>query len=354
MTCYNPIRACYSKSGYARTGKKDIHLVLHETYDENGKLVKDEKWKLNEASFPHALYEYINLPCRTCVGCRSDNAKMWSLRAYHELTCHKRNCFITLTYNDESQYVIDDPLCRHSLRYKHFQNFMKRLRKEFPDEHIGYIVSGEYGCKDGRAHWHAILFGFDFPDKVEIYRSKGFPHYKSEILERLWSIYDRDTDTYFPIGYVDLCDVDYDCCSYVAQYVFKKLDDLKSHPIVDYDEDGEPIYLEDKAPPIVRSSKNPAIGLTWFNKYGDNAVQKGFCVNPKTKCSRVKTPAYYYSKFEQRRPEEYKKINDERTEKMKKHYKLFPLDVEKLKSWQDSHLYRIINKTKGMLTKIKT
>lgn len=354
MTCYNPIRACYSKSGYARTGKKDIHLVLHETYDENGKLVKDEKWKLNEASFPHALYEYINLPCRTCVGCRSDNAKMWALRAYHELTCHKRNCFITLTYNNESKYAIEDPLCLYSLRYKHFQNFMKRLRKEFPDEHIGYIVSGEYGCKDGRSHWHAILFGFDFPDKKEIYRSKGFPHYKSETLERLWSIYDRDSDIYFPIGFVDLCDVDYDCCSYVAQYVFKKLDNLKAHPIIDYDEDGEPIYLEDKAPPIVRTSKNPAIGLTWFNKYGDNAVEKGFCVNPKTKCSKVKTPAYYYSKFEQRRPDDYKKLNDERTEKMKKHYKLFPLDIKKLKSWQDSHLYRIINKTKGMLTKIKT
>lgn len=353
MTCYNPIYACYSKSNYAKTGKKDIHLVLRESYDDKGKVVKDSKWLLNESNFPHSLYEYINLPCRKCVGCRSDNAKMWSIRAFHELTCHKDNCFITLTYNNESKYVQDDPLCLHSLRYKHFQNFMKRLRKEFPSVKIGYIVSGEYGVKDGRAHWHAILFGFNFPDREEIYRHKGFPHYKSLILERLWSIYDRDTDTYFPIGYVDLCDVDYECCSYVSQYVMKKLDNLKSNPIVGYDEDGEPIKLEDKAPPIIRSSKNPAIGLNWYNKFGENAVEKGFCVNPKHQRGRVSTPAYYYSKFEQFHPERFKVLKDERTEKMKKYYKKFPLNLNLLKSWEESHLYKLISCTKKMLTNIK-
>ena len=50
-----------------RQERKNIHLVLHENYDEHNKVIKDEKWKLNESSFPHALYEYIFLPCRKCV-----------------------------------------------------------------------------------------------------------------------------------------------------------------------------------------------------------------------------------------------------------------------------------------------
>lgn len=353
MTCYNPIRACYSKSKYAKTGKKDIHLVFHENFDSSGNVIKDSKYLYNEQNFPHALYEYVNLPCRKCVGCRSDNAKMWSLRAYHEMICHKDNCFITLTYNDDNPLVRNDPLCIYSLRYKHFQNFMKRLRKEFSDSHIGYIVSGEYGCKDGRSHWHAILFGFDFPDKELVYMSKGFPHYRSSTLERLWSVYNRDLDLYEPIGFVDLCNVDYDCCSYVSQYVMKKLPSLVSYPIVSYDDDGTSIRLEEKAPPIVRTSKNPAIGLTWFNQYGENAVEKGFCVNPKTKSSKMKTPAYYYSKFEKINPDKFKQIKEDLSIKMKEYYTNHPLDVNKLKSWEESHLYRIVKRVKSCLTNFK-
>jgi hypothetical protein len=39
---------------------------------------------------------------------------------------------------------------------RHFQNFIKRLRKS--GHKIRYLVAGEYGEKFGRAHFHAILF----------------------------------------------------------------------------------------------------------------------------------------------------------------------------------------------------
>lgn len=37
---------------------------------------------------------------------------------------------------------------------------MKRLRKQYPDEKIRYLVRGEYGGMFGRPHFHVILFGF--------------------------------------------------------------------------------------------------------------------------------------------------------------------------------------------------
>lgn len=346
MTCYNPIHACYSKSEYAKSGKKHIHLVLNED-------TKD-KYLLNERDYPHALYHYLYIPCGKCVGCRSDNAKMWSLRAQNELKMHKFNCFITLTYNNESPTFQKDPLCIASLRYKHFQNFMKRLRKRFPNDKISYLVCGEYGPKDGRAHWHAILFGFDFPDKELVYVSKGYNHYSSQILEECWSDYDKETKSYFSIGFVDLADVDEDCCNYVSQYVLKKLPIEQDHIIVDYTDDGEPIKLEGRVPPMIKSSRNPAIGLRWFEKYGRNSVEKGYIDVPnkeRTGRRKVKTPAYYYSKFEQVDPIIAAKFKKCKEEKMREYYKKHPVDRDKLLRWQESHLYRINKAIKKALTK---
>lgn len=360
MTCYSPIPACFSKSQYAKTGKKNIHLVLHENYDEHNKVIKDEKWKLNESSFPHALYEYIFLPCRKCVGCRSDNAKMWSLRAYNEMKLHKKNCFITLTYDNASDLVVKDPLCIASLRYKHFQNFMKRLRKK-TGKKLGYLVCGEYGLKDGRAHWHAILFDFDFDDKELIYVKKGYKHYYSALLQECWSTYDKKTDTYTPIGFIDLADCDYDCCSYVSQYVLKKLpvnqNGITVGTYVD-DVTGEvkEIELTDVCPPMVRSSKNPAIGYNWYKKYGENACEKGFIpivTNEGKKVRKVRTPAYYYSKFEVDNPQKSEILKNVKEEKMRKYYKENPIDLDKLKSWSEAHLYRIKKRMKEVLTSFK-
>ena len=78
------------------------------------------------------------------------------MRCLHEASLYDNNCFITLTFNDE--YVMP------SLDKSIFQKFMKRLRRMFPDARIRYFMCGEYGDKLSRPHYHACLFGFDFPD----------------------------------------------------------------------------------------------------------------------------------------------------------------------------------------------
>lgn len=182
MVCYHPVPAVYNILEYKRTGKKKLILVVHQD--------SKQKRELTKLQYPPNIYRLIHIPCGKCAGCRSDNAKMWSLRALNELKLHEKNCFITLTYNDDNPLVNEDPLCLVSLRYKHFQNFMKRLRKKTGDK-IQYLMCGEYGSKEGRSHFHAILFGFDFPDKKLVYLSKGYPHYQSELLNECWSVYDK-------------------------------------------------------------------------------------------------------------------------------------------------------------------
>lgn len=144
------------------------------------------------------------LPCGHCYGCAKDYSREWASRIILETQDHNANCFITLTY-DESN-VPDKPLKRD------FQLFMKRLRKFFGDKRIRYFACGECGDKSGRPHYHAILFGLDFDDKVFLQRSKsGLFIYRSPTLEQLW-----------PYGISSIGDVSVQSAQYVAKYSMKK------------------------------------------------------------------------------------------------------------------------------------
>ena len=134
----------------------------------------------------------LSLPCGQCVGCRLERSRQWAMRCMHEASLYSRNCFITLTYNNE--HLPSD----NSLQYPDFQKFMKRLRKRFngvdrsanPDSNdqfpIRFYMCGEYGETFGRPHYHACLFNFDFPDKT-LYRrspSGSFIYRSSRAFER--------------------------------------------------------------------------------------------------------------------------------------------------------------------------
>ena len=343
MSCYHPVLVCYSKSNFAKTGKKIIHQLLQSD--------TPQARIINSTNFPKTLYEYIYVPCGKCVGCRSDNAKMWSIRAIKEFHMHNDNSFITLTYDDNSSLVDSDPLCLCSLRYKHFQDFMKRLRKTTGAK-IRYLVCGEYGTKNGRAHFHAILFGFRFPDCVLHHiDEKGIRHYTSDILTKCWS---KDG---FPIGFTDLSDVTEGACNYVSGYVLKKLDVFDDNPNVTYvDRYGELqiIPLIDRQPPLVRSSRRPGIAGDWYKKYGKRFVEGSplaYLSSDHQQVHKVPVPRYFNSLYEKDDPVKYKDIKKCKEQKMKEYYDRYPLDRQALATKEESHLYRIFCKVKDVLTK---
>ena len=168
---------------------------------------------------------------------------------------HKKNCFITLTY-DDAHLPVD---C--SLDYSHFQLFMKRLRKYFSGRCIRFYMRGEYGENYGRPHFHAILFGLDFSDR-RVHSRTGSGHfiYRSAILESLWTK-----------GFSSVADFSFESAAYVARYVMKKVtgDAAEAHYRVVSRETGE---IFDRVPEFNRMSLKPGIGALWWNQYGQTDV----------------------------------------------------------------------------------
>lgn len=237
----------------------------------------------------------MTVPCGQCIGCRLERSKMWAVRCVHEASLHEKNCFITLTFNDEHLNV-DKTLVK-----KDFQLFMKRLRKSFPKDRIRYFHCGEYGevcgscgksrayCKCekfipviGRPHHHACLFGFDFDDKEFWATRNGVKLYRSPTLESIWSN-----------GYCTIGDVTFDSAAYVARYIMKKITgdfDMRMERYavrIDYDT-GE---LVCRLPEYVTMSRRPGIAHDWISKYGSDVYPDDFVVIRDG--IKVKPPKYY-------------------------------------------------------------
>lgn len=231
----------------------------------------------------------VSVPCGQCVGCRLERSRQWAVRCVHEAACHDDNCFITLTYND-SHLPSDE-----GLHVDHFQRFMKRLRKKYGK--VRFFHCGEYGDKGGRPHYHACLFGFDFPDRKLWQVRDGVRLYTSEMLEKLWS--DEKGE---PIGFCTVGDVTFQSAAYVARYIVKKVTGknaevelgpfgLKFYQRVDL-ETGEVLDLR---PEYVTMSRRPGIGKTWLEKFKTDVYPRDYMV---MNGAKMRPPRYYDNQFE--------------------------------------------------------
>lgn len=221
----------------------------------------------------------LQIPCGVCPECKLKRSREWAIRCMHEASMHEDNVFLTLTYRDSP----DNYYKAISLDYTDFMLFMKRLRFAFPGKEISYLVCGEYGetnpvtkVIDGgkyRAHFHAILFGLDFPDKRPIKLLNGGDYHKSALLDALW----RRGDCL--IGKVT-----FESSAYVARYAMKKINgDMAKAVYTVITPDGECI---ERVPEFLHASKRPAVGKRWFERYGrgafahDRVVMRGHEAQP--------------------------------------------------------------------------
>lgn len=151
------------------------------------------------------------VPCRKCSQCRMSRAREWAVRCHFERQKHLLSSFITLTYAPEFNPI-------HLVK-KDVQDFIKRLRKFISPIKIKYFLCGEYGDRQLRPHYHIIVFGYDFPDKMQLGTSKrGYPYYRSEILSSLWKF-----------GLHTVQDVSFNTCVYSALYANKAPKALPVH-----------------------------------------------------------------------------------------------------------------------------
>lgn len=221
--------------------------------------------------------------CGSCQGCRVDRSRSWAARCMHEASQHRDNSFITLTY--DQAHVPEG----HTLVKEHFQLFMKRLRKDLGDTLIRYYHCGEYGPARGRPHYHALIFGWSFPDKVLWQEARSNKVYRSAQLERLWGK-----------GFCTIGEVTYQSAAYVARYCMKKYSGASAKRIYQIT-DSETGEVFDRIAEYHTMSLRPGIGADWFYRYQDDVFPDDFVVMQGKKLS---TPRFYDKLYERWNGEE--------------------------------------------------
>ena len=238
------------------------------------------------------------VPCGRCRGCRHARSLAWATRCVHEASLHKQNTFVTLTFAPE--HLPDD----WSLDVRHFQLFMKRLRKEFGSG-IRFYHCGEYGEKYGRPHYHAILFGLDFPDRrLHEKTPQGHNLYTSRILDRLW-----------PYGHALIGDVTFQSAAYVARYIFKKIngDLAEEHYTFTVPTTGEIVR---RKPEYTTMSRRPGIAHEWFKKFKSDVFPRDEVI---IRGKKFRPPRYYDRQYELTDPEDFEMLKLKRLEASKAH-----------------------------------
>jgi len=223
---------------------------------------------------PLATHERLQLPCGKCIGCKLERARQWSVRICHEASLYDSSFFVTLDYDPQGEESPENT-GNWGLQYPHFQKFMRRARKAEDVRVAGgplrFFVSGEYGRKYGRPHWHAILFNLALPDKVRWQNGK----FQSSRLEELWSH-----------GRCDIGAVTARSAAYVAGYTLEKVSQQEY-----ISREGEVVR-----PPFVSMSLKPGIGAQWYAQYLSDLFPHDFAVQEGKK---FKVPRYYSKKYEE-------------------------------------------------------
>lgn len=258
MSCFHPKKAWYGL-GKTKNGKSVVVFSV-------------EKALFKNQSF------YVN--CGQCVGCRKDRARDAGTRIEKEAKLHAWNCLLTLTYDDLHLPAFA------SLVPDHPRLFIKNLRQELNRGRLArgqepifirYAGAAEYGDtpmegwpgrKQGRPHYHLVIFGFAFQeDRRDAGKTiSGYPQFDSALLDRLWGK-----------GRARISDVNAAVGDYVGQYIFKKMNGhlAEAHYRVVDPDTGEFSQL---VPEFQFQSSRPGIGRGFAEKYAGD-LHQGFCIS---------------------------------------------------------------------------
>lgn len=235
----------------------------------------------------------VFVPCGKCPACKKSRKANYAVRARAEYQKYgpQRTFMLNLTVND---HCIDKVFPNGSLDHTEFQKFMKRLRKKLwsdgIDVKIKYICGAEYGERNGRPHFHVIVFGWK-PDDLKKWSNtkKGFKQFRSAYIEECWkdttatkedienynSEHGTDLD-YLPLGFVTIGEVYDSTVLYVSKYVIKNCDIPKDEFVNEY---GEII----RKPYIV--FPHEMLGYEWFLENYKQILSLGYCTTKYGKCA---------------------------------------------------------------------
>ena len=163
----------------------------------------------------------------------------------------------------------------HSVFKRDLQLFFKRLRKRCKLD-FKYFACGEYGSRNGRPHYHAIILFSDFISKVDF----------EKLVSSSWHF-----------GIINVQDsISDSAIFYTARYCDKKIEDnLTSR---DYAKLG-------LLPPFILSSRG--LGFEYFKQHQDRILQLGYIQGPNG--VQYFIPSYFVRKLDDSVQFDYKVIS---------------------------------------------
>lgn len=251
---------CTSPNIRFRRKKYDPRVTLGAYANWTIKSLKElEKCFPSFSSFKYYFDEYMDymyIPCRKCEECKAKYAQDWSIRCYHEFQVREVGAFITLTISDEeagnfaNDKKAQNSYCRKckngdryyrypinfSLNKKFILDWLKKFRDYLYRQYnvsIRYFGCGEYGEQDERPHYHILIFGYNFPDKMRYsISSKGVPIFVSQELSEQWKY-----------GICTIQEINHRACMYTAKYCTKKMHFTEDIDIIETYYGREPEFL---------------------------------------------------------------------------------------------------------------
>lgn len=242
----------------------------------------------------------LTVPCGQCIGCRLDKQRDWTARICHEARLWPVNAWLTITY-DEANLPWDQ-----SLNLRHWQLFIKHLRRDLAPRQIRFIAQGEYGDQTGRPHYHAVVFNYSSGDlKIWKPRDGMAPIFLAPRLTALWKKGNVFESPFEP-----------GCANYIAAHCVKRLSQEKA------EESGllQRLHLQTgewitARPEFWVMSRRPGIGAGYFDRYADELWTHDSVILHNREAS---VPRYYNRLMEEADPERYARLRDARVAEARK------------------------------------
>lgn len=201
---------------------------------------------------PNTLPDGTRVACHECWQCREQAVNDWVGRNIAESYTAKATLAVTLTYGRNRANDADHESAI-VLTYSDVQKFIKRLR--FHGYDVRYHVTGEFGERKGRAHWHGVLHFYGKAPPVVL--NKNWMWEAVDIDGQ--RVFDKKTGEYslfWPHGYSYVTKVNYNSVRYNCKYIMKGMG-------------------EDMRQGHMAMSKKPPLGSAYFQQLAERYVKQG-------------------------------------------------------------------------------
>lgn len=299
MTCYHPVKSLLNEE--AQKG----HRLRYNCKNYHNDAID---WYLNNG------YRFVDLPCGKCIGCFKNNCADWTVRLLGQYNSYlsdvvnnplKQFSFITLTYAPE--YYPND--AHKNLHLDELSKFFHRVNEENRRQGLPsplYFGCAERGEKNGRLHYHAIVFGEDFlhnnyDGEVRFIYEGGRQYYSTPKLRKLWKYGRVAVDPSITPG----------SCAYVTGYMKKQgrigisFDVDKSGDFIEVYHDRDKVRTSG-----IRCSKG--LGKEFLLKHLDQFVNQGY-IRDWLKCDKLYGLPRYIKKIIKESMPDYYEIMQNRS-----------------------------------------